>query len=124
MKDKDKNDASVIETNRFIREWDENLARERETRNALGQKHRKEHENLSPEEVESGGRILLITRHTQEIEELKQQHARMRKAIAKRQMKETKMLTERFNSIIQHRAIQVNRLSSVNPQVYSVMVHA
>lgn len=124
MKSEQKEDASLIQTNRFIKEWDDNLALEQETRNALGRKHRHEHQCLLSEEMDNDQRTMLIARHIQEIEGLRQQHVKARKAIEKRQIKETIMLTDRFNRIIQHRAIRLNRLSSVNRQVYSVMVHA
>ncbi|WP_020604740.1 hypothetical protein [Spirosoma spitsbergense] len=124
MKTDQEKDVLLIQTNRFIKEWDDNLALERETRNELGRKHRYEHQCLPSGEVDSGERLLLIATHLQEIEDLKKQHAKMRKAIEKRQTKETAMLTDRFNRIIQYRVIQVNRLSSVNRSVYSVVVHA
>lgn len=124
MKNDYEKDTLLIQTNRFIREWDSNLAVEQETRNALGHKHRQEHQLLLSAEVDSDQRALLIATHLQEILALKQEHAKMRKAIQQRQIKETTRLTERFNSLIQHRTTQIDRLSSVNRRVYSVMVHA
>ena len=124
MKSEPEEDALLIQTNRFIREWDDNQALEREARNALGRKHRYEHQCLLSEKSDADQRALLIDRHLREIDALKQQHARTRKAMENRQIKETAMLTDRFNGIIQYRAIQVNRLSSINRRVYSVMVRA
>ncbi len=124
MKSEPEEDVFLIQTNRFIGEWDDNLALERESRQALGRKHRYEHQCLPSEKSEAGQRALLIAKHLREIEELKQQHARTRKALEKRQAKETAMLTDRFNGIIQYRAIQVARASPMNRLVYSVRVQA
>ena len=124
MESEHEKDVLLIQTNRFIQEWNDNLAVEQEIRNALGRKHRDEHQGLLSAGMEPGQRVLLIARHLQEIEELKQRHAKTRIAIEKRQIKETALLTDRFNGIIKYRAIQLNRLSSLNRRVYSVMVHA
>ncbi len=124
MKDDYEKDVQLIQTNRFISEWESNLALEQETRNRLGQKHREEHQALSLKETDYDQRALLIATHLQEIMALKQQHAIGRKAIEMRQIRETAMLTDQFNSTTQYQAIQVNRLSAVNRRVYSVMVHA
>jgi hypothetical protein len=71
----------LIQSNRFIKDWADNLSLERETRNELGRKHRYEHQCLPSGEVDSGERLLLIATHLQEIGDLKIQHAKVRKAI-------------------------------------------